>query len=182
MREKNAIIICALICATSIICGVLFWPTLYRYDKLGGKLPVRINRLTGYTEILYSSGWKSLNNKETKPIPKEEIAKIETRGNFDGKGHYDFDLYNGSGWTIKKIKLVIELKDGNGKKIWQRIYETTADIKPFSTGSCSIKLMDYAPKTYPGEFLGPLDESTVDKSKIRLTEVKIEGGLGYKIK
>jgi hypothetical protein len=117
MREKNAVIICALICATLIICGVLFWPTLYRYDKIGGKSPVRINRLTGYTEILYGSGWaRMVSDKEYQLIPKEEIAKIEVRGNFDGEGYYKFSVYNGNGWNIKRIKLSIALNDGNGKK------------------------------------------------------------------
>jgi hypothetical protein len=219
MKGKNIIIICALICATLIVCGVLFWPTLYRYEKIGGKLPVRINRLTGYTEILSISGWeRKVSNKEIQEIPKEEIGKIETRGAFDGEGHYKFDVYNGTHWTIRKIKLSIGLKDGNGKKLWQKVYETMANIRPFSTGSCSIELIDYvpiakkagdytiqeleaelarrglskvSPKREIGEYLGPLEESTsdkkkhelgppVDKSKIRVSEVRLEGAFGYK--
>ena len=179
MRDKNAVILCALICATLVICGVLFWPTLYRYDKIGGKLPVRINRLTGYTEILYKSGWERMvSDKETQSMPKDEIVKIETRGNFDGTEDYKLNIYNGTNWTIKRIKLSIGLNDGNGKNIWRRIYETTADIRPFATGSCSIKLMDYAPR------IGPFDElaaiAAVDKSKIRVSEVRLEAALGYK--
>ncbi|MBM4302353.1 MAG: hypothetical protein FJ121_12660 [Deltaproteobacteria bacterium] len=178
MRDKNAIIICALICATFIICGVLFWPTLYRYDKIGGKLPVRINRLTGYTEILYGSGWKRVvSEKEYQSMPKEEIAKIETRGNFDGTEDYKFNIYNGTDWTIKKIKLSIGLNDGNGKNIWRRIYETTADIRPYRTSSCSIKLMDYASR------IGLFDEFLpVDNSQKRVSEVRLEGAFGYKSK
>jgi len=181
MREKIAIIICALICTTIIICGVLFWPTLYRYDKFAGKLPVRMNRLTGYTEILYGSGWeRKVSDKELQEIPKEEIVKIGIRGSFDGKGCYNFTIYNGCEWDIKRIKLSIGLKDGNGKKIWEKIYESSTNIRPFSIGSCSITLMDYAAKTPDvGEFLGPLD---MDKSKIRLPEVALEGVYGYKSK
>ncbi len=194
MRDKNLIIICALICATLIICGVLFWPTLYKYDKILGKLPVRINRLTGYTEILTPSGWeRKVSDNETKAIPKEEIDKIETRGDFDGKGHYKFVVYNGSDWTIKIIKLSIGLKDGKDKIIWQRKYETMVNIRPFSNSSDSIEMIDYAPKTYSYfRLIDPLDEPAkestskkmkfepYDESKIIRPEVRLEGALGYK--
>jgi hypothetical protein len=181
MRKNNAIIIFALICATLIIYGVLFWPTLYRYDKIGGKSPVRINRLTGYTEILYASGWeREVSDKELQAIPKAEIGKIEIKGSFDGKGYYNFTIYNGCEWNIKKIKLSIGLNDGNGKKLWEKIYKTTEDIKAFSTGSSSIKLMDYADKTNP--YIDIVADLIPDKSEIRVPEVKIEGVLGYKSK
>ena len=66
------------ICATLIICGVMFRPTLYRYDKLMGKLPVRMNRVIGYTEILECYKWKlSINDKDNRAVPNDEIAKIE---------------------------------------------------------------------------------------------------------
>ena len=171
MREKNAIIISAIICATLIICGVLFWPTLYRYDKIEGKLPIRINRLTGYTEILYDSGWeRKVSNKEICPMSKEEIAKIKISGDFEAGG-YKFTIYNGSDWNIKRIKLSIGLKDGYDKKLWERIYATMADIQPFSTDSCSLKLMvdDYVQLA----FAHP-------KGLIRVPDVRIEGAFGYK--
>lgn len=62
-----------MVCITVIICGILFWPTLYRYDSMrDGKktIPVRINRITGATEILLGEpGWK--------PVPKLEPFKPE---------------------------------------------------------------------------------------------------------
>jgi hypothetical protein len=54
-REKNTILMCGMICTTLIICGILFWPTLYRYDKTESKL-VRINRITGDTHVLEKRG------------------------------------------------------------------------------------------------------------------------------
>jgi hypothetical protein len=181
MHEKNAIIICALICITLIICGMLFWPTLYRYDKYEKELPVRINRLTGYTEILYDSGWeRKVSEKELQAIPKTEFAKIEIKGLFDGKGYYELNLYNGSEWNIKKIRLYIGLKQINGKKFWEKIYEKKVDVKPFSVGSCSIKLMDYASKTPDvAEFIGPLEELEAI-GKNAYAEIKLESALGYK--
>jgi hypothetical protein len=203
MKDKVALLICAMVCVTLIICGILFWPTFYRYDKLG-RLPVRINRITGYTEILSPSGWSPAQEKNLQPIPKDEIAKIEIRGFFDGKGSYEFTVYNGSAWTIKRIRLFVGLKDGNGKKVWERIYEKRDDILPFSTGSSSIKLMDYAPETSPYTLQEleaelarrglpketPKESNSVkkeghwgkpiDNSEMRIPEVRLEQAFGYK--
>jgi hypothetical protein len=176
MREKKAIIICAIICTTLIICGVLFWPTLYRYDKFVGKLPVRINRLTGYTEILYASGWKrKVSYKEYRPIPKEEIGKIKVTGTLENEWDYKVAIYNGSEWTIKRLRLSIELSDSDNKKILQRIYETTADIGPFSTGSCFIKLMEQKGDPF-------LDRLETEDARRGFSKVRLEGALGYRDK
>jgi hypothetical protein len=46
--------------ALSCICafGIFIYPTMYKYDKLDQKYPVKINRITGETEILKSKGWE----------------------------------------------------------------------------------------------------------------------------
>lgn len=88
-KDKVKLFICAMVCVTFIIVGILFWPTLYRYDSMkDGKktIPVRINRITGATEILLvESGWKPVLQLEPfnpkdysvpKLLPTEEKAKI----------------------------------------------------------------------------------------------------------
>jgi len=152
MREKNTIIICAIVCATLIICGILFWPTLYRYDKTQSKL-VRVNRITGYTEVLSGSLWESVAKGEIfkakdyglqpSPLPAGEKAKIMaekimgalyviTRSPLP-KGSYvsvpdknDFSfrgvLYNGSEWTINKLMVVIDAKNNDDTSRWKRKY------------------------------------------------------------
>lgn len=44
-----------------IVFSIFVYPTLYYYgkisDKNGGDILVKINRVTGHTEILYESGW-----------------------------------------------------------------------------------------------------------------------------
>ena len=49
--------------------GLLVWPTAYRYDHIEvGKetsYPVRQNRFTGSTEILYPSGWRTASEEAT---------------------------------------------------------------------------------------------------------------------
>jgi len=85
MREKNIIVICGIICTTLIICGILFWPTLYRYDKTTNQTIVRINRVTGYTEMLYlSHGWEPVRNqKNAQAIPQGGIDKDSVKKEYE---------------------------------------------------------------------------------------------------
>lgn len=190
MREKNVIILCIIICTTLIICGILFWPTLYRYDKIKygeSTLPVRLNRITGNTEILRLDGWRAVS-LVIKRMPIQENNKITIKGDFDGKGNYECVVYNGSNWTITTIKLSILAKDNEEKIIWHKIYEKAVAIIPFSTESYSIKLWDYdyAPPTLEGGTVirppeGPLEE--LDRIVRPLgfkPEVRIEEAFGYK--
>jgi hypothetical protein len=149
MRENHVIILCGIICITLIICGALFWPTLYRFDKIkyaDYQLPIKLNRITGYTEILYPNGWRTVSY-EIQVLPINEKDKITIHGYFDGKGHYEFDIYNGTAWTIKKIRLSIGAKERQGKDRWRKIYEPPVNVGPFSKSSSSIELMDYASET-----------------------------------
>lgn len=153
MKENNIVIICGIICITLIICGVLFWPTLYRYDKTkrgDNQLIVRVNRLTGYTDILYESRWQPIIKNRFQSLPQKEQNKVEITGLFKD-GQYEGWIYNGTSWTISKIRLYIEAKDNEGNIIWGKKYETSVTsgefvylgyISPFSKGSFTIKLMD----------------------------------------
>ncbi len=174
MREKNTlIIICGIICATLIMFGALFWPTLYLYSNMSdGKktISVRINRITGTTEIFGELGWKMVGDICTPLLlPPEERAKlVRERGMFDDEleklfvksplpeGSYvdvphedrfalKSTLYNGSNWIINKIIIVIECKDKDGKTIWKRKYQANiigGFIKPFSSFSFTIEPSD----------------------------------------
>ena len=46
-----------------MIIVIFVYPTLYQYDKYDQKIPVRINRLTGKTELLYPTGWALATEK-----------------------------------------------------------------------------------------------------------------------
>lgn len=50
-----------------LIFSVTIYPTVYKYDKLGNYI-VKINRLTGETNILTGNGW--LNQKQFKEMLK----------------------------------------------------------------------------------------------------------------
>lgn len=181
MREKNVIILCGIICTTLIICGILFWPTLYRYDKVKvgeSTLPVRINRLTGYTETFFGKQW--IGERIIKMITQEEKNNIEVEGFFDDRmpkeltnpqekwiplvTNYKGTIYNGTEWNINKICLSIGGKDKAGKIHWQKLYEVSVYIPPLSRGHCLIELMDN-----PHIIDNPLSP-----------DVKVEKAFGYK--
>jgi hypothetical protein len=151
MRDKVKLLICAMFCTTLIICGIIFWPTLYRYDKTTNHKIVRINRITGYTEILYESyGWMAVekkgkdnlmlltDNEKTKIIrenhdPFAELGLIGLKiplpeGSFvDVTYKNDFSfrsyIYNGSEYTINKMLIVLDAKNNDGTTRWKRKYK-----------------------------------------------------------
>jgi hypothetical protein len=122
------------------------------------------------------------------PIPRDEISKIEVKDDFDGKGNYNYEVYNGSKWTIEIIRLSIGANDGHGKPILKKIYETTVKVLPFSTEHCLVKLSnyDYAPPTFGGgrwvlDPIGPFEElDRIGRPEGSKSEVRVEELLGYK--
>lgn len=154
MKENSIIIICTIVCLTVIICGILFWPTLYRYDKMsdGAKtVSVRINRITGATETFTFLGWKkAFNPKDYVPperLPATEIAKLIGGESVISEiyqigksplpnGYYvtipdknDFsfktNIYNGTKYPISFLWVIIEAKIRNGTTRWKRKYKVS---------------------------------------------------------
>ena len=188
MKDKITLLLCLTVCFTLIISGILFWPTLYRYDKTTRDMMiVRINRITGYTEVLIlSSGWNTLRRtNEVRAIPHKEMVKITNYGFANGKsGDYEFGVYNGSEWTIKKIRLLITAKDKRGKIRLQKIYEASVDVSPFSAGKGSVKLFaaffyHLNAKELPEGDLSEYSDIEVI-NLIGKYEVKLEEAFGYK--
>jgi hypothetical protein len=151
MKDKIKLLMFVIGCITLIILGILFWPTIYFYDKMGGEFqfPVRINRITGYTEKLTGTGWHQVDGwQKLKAISFEEIKHIEISSKFNIRDYgeradiLEADIYNGTNWTIKKMRLSIEGKNKRGKTEWRKIYETSVKILPFSKGFFSMNLID----------------------------------------
>ena len=142
MKTANLIIIC--VCITLLIAGVLFWPTLYRYDKIGNSMPIRINRLTGYTEYFADGKWNPEEGHEKftiQTLPVEEQAKVT--GNASLKypyGSFSGKIYNGTEWTITELTFRIVVKEKDGSARWYRLFKESKTIEPLSTGSFSISV------------------------------------------
>lgn len=80
MIKKITIIVSAV--SIIISFGLFVYPTMYRYDKLEQKFPVKINRFTGKTYVLYNTGWE-----EAKQTP---VVDTVTK---DEEDEEDYDEY-----------------------------------------------------------------------------------------
>lgn len=130
-----------------MIAGIIFWPTLYRYDKIslsGNSFPVRINRLTGYTEYFTLNKWVPAegHKKKIKGIKVPSEIRSEITGNASvGLGSFSGKIYNGSNWTITNITFRLRVKEKDGNVRWDRKFNKSIQITPLSTSSFSIPVM-----------------------------------------
>lgn len=141
-RAKFGIV---LLCFVLIVLLTVFvWPTRYRYDhtNIGGRrLPVRMDRVSGRTEVLSEGGWRSpekLKSAKPRPIglPYSEQEKIDGRGGIDPgySDRWEVSLYNGTEWRV--TELVVELS----YKKFSRKYKLAGSIKPLSSAELSANL------------------------------------------
>ena len=102
-KVRRGVLPTALLVAVTLF-GTFVWPTRYRYDKMNVQanavVPVRIDRITGKTEILYPSGWQlaaAASDPDTE-LPPAELEKMSVgQGKFigsSGSSLFEFELYN----------------------------------------------------------------------------------------
>ena len=146
MNAKNLLIICV----TLLLAGVLFWPTLYRYDKINLQgLPtlVRINRLTGYTEHLMLGQWARVAEKENKkqmqPQPFTPAERVFVIGKASmGTRVLNGEVYNGSTKTITSITFRVIAKEKSGSIRWDRRFKDTTPVNPLSAGYFAVTVTE----------------------------------------
>jgi hypothetical protein len=51
-----------------VVFGIFIYPGIYKYDKLDQRYPVRINRITGSTDVLVGTKWESVTENKTDQI------------------------------------------------------------------------------------------------------------------
>jgi hypothetical protein len=136
-----------IICATLILVGVLFWPTLYRYDTMtlqGNTLPVRTHRLTGYTEYFLMGQWipqkGQQGKKKSKILPVVEQSKVSGNAGLTGYGSFSRRIYNGSNWKITELVIRVIAKEKDGSIRWDRRFRAPQMISLLSTQNihCSV--------------------------------------------
>ena len=129
-----------IICVTIIILAALYWPTLYKYDKMkigGNSFIVKINRFTGHTQYFRAGKWISQQDKISKKtvvIPIEDKLKISGNGGFSSLSSFSGKIYNGSSWTLTNITIKIVAREKNNTIRWDRKFKTEINIPPLSTG------------------------------------------------
>ena len=104
-----------------LLFAVFFWPGLYRYDHMnvhGNVFPVRVNRLTGKTEIFYPTGWEEPRKPLTESresdesallLPPHELAKVKVEGVRIDRSELRYRIFNGTARPIAAVQVVVQM-------------------------------------------------------------------------
>ncbi len=161
MNNKTMLVVCV----TVILCGILFWPTIYNYDHMvigHNTYPVRMNRITGYTEYYLVGKWVSEESQKPVPtreevLPPEEQAKVTGNAGFNSDGNsFEGEIYNGSSnWTIASLIIRVAAYQSSIPEKVKQTKPTTNDPESKSTYNLSniqkdkpVKQWDRIFKTY----------------------------------
>lgn len=58
-----------------ILILIFVYPTLYQYDKFNQKLPIRMNRISGTTEMFDGTGWNVTEKEKPKASEMNQFKK-----------------------------------------------------------------------------------------------------------
>ena len=131
----------------------LVWPTPFRYDHTdygrGTSYLVKQNRLTGWTQVLFPEGWRTVSEEE---FGSGDLSKLEVHADlFGGSANYGWgeihlSVYNGSALTLKEITIELFVSDSNkvpvaaGKLYRARGSLMSPGISPLQTGTLTFDL------------------------------------------
>jgi hypothetical protein len=127
------------------------WPTRYRYTTAKYRnmdMPVRIDRFTGRTELLYPRGWVEVGPRPDSPkeeaIPLSELAKVTGQCSIK-RVLYDSlscEIYNGSEWRINEIVVHVTVYKSSREKVLERDYRMYMypALGPLASSECSARL------------------------------------------
>lgn len=102
--------------------------------------PVRINRLTGYTEVFFGGNWlPQSEGKRGSVLPGDQQSKITGTGGIH-YGKFHADIYNGSNWIVNEVLVRIVARDKGGGIKWDRKYKISTLLPPLSTGEINTKV------------------------------------------
>ena|ERR1035437_1289311 len=113
------------------LIALLLWPTLYRYDHIevgaGRSYPVRQNRITGQTEILFPEGWKEAKDSTAgktsnlkQEVSPDQLEKLEIHAILKGVDpptgwdRLEGDIYNGLP-DVEINEITVEINVVNSK-------------------------------------------------------------------
>lgn len=138
--KRSSLILFGFALVAIILIGVLFWPTLYRYERMGQTV-VRIRRVTGEAAILSGSSWVTREKpREVEPLPIGAQSKVTGNAGLSGFGSFSGKLYNGSDWTITRAVFRVVAKEANGKTRWDRQFATQVYVTPLSASSFYVSV------------------------------------------
>jgi hypothetical protein len=67
------------------VLGVAFWFDLYRYERVGSNVLVRIHRVTGSADRLTAAGWKPMESLPERAAKPDIFDKVTSEGGPRGR-------------------------------------------------------------------------------------------------
>jgi hypothetical protein len=149
--NKTVVFIVSIL-STMCIVALLIWGVFNRYSTTQGpgNAVFVVDKLTGKSWFLKLDKKVELLDEKVElgeqaiqeiQIPKDQLTDLTgTASLYYTKDRYLVDLYNGTGWIIRSITITITAKNEDGSIRWQRDFQETVDIEPFSVHSYLIRL------------------------------------------
>jgi hypothetical protein len=149
INTKAAVLLSLLV----VTVGVVFWPTLYRYDRLDAgnrSVPMRINRITGRVEILRGGDWSDLRPKgRSSPTrPTRRLIDAEQTKITGGAGKLDYGffstpIHNGTVCELTTLYVTMRLPNEN-----LRAFKQSVSVRPLSAGEMSFPVGTNTSETF----------------------------------
>jgi hypothetical protein len=100
-----------------------------------------MNRLTGTVQTLYPDGWKtSQQEKAENPdheLSPQELLNLHSKISVSDQGWLKLNLYNGTRYIVKELRIEFSLRDADHHEVWHRSYllnkKTFGDVEPEQT-------------------------------------------------
>jgi hypothetical protein len=123
------------------------WPTRYRYLEMtfrGNVLPVRVDRFSGRTEVLYPQGWEVAQTveEESRPaqaLPSTELSNIRIIRMRYVRGRVEGELFNGTGYLLKEVGIRASAR-ANRVLLFSRSFKANVDLAPGSSAAVNSYL------------------------------------------
>lgn len=149
LRRRNIIIIC--LCLIILITSVFVWQKISNFglksmnNKLMTKSVNYINALPGVNGVDALPGVKGVNDLRGL---NGTLDKINGDARLTGDGTFNGSIYNGSNWTITKLRFRVVAKEKNGSIRWDKefIYSIRNRIRQILNDDAD-QIRDFEPST-----------------------------------
>lgn len=164
--------------------GLFIYPTMYKYDKLDQKYPVKINRITGETQVLTGRGWQSAEDynraaEEMSAYKDEILGQIDAQ-NEEIKNQVIEEIRS----QIDEIKSEVASNQTTSGELYDAYREArgltlteeeTAPVEGFSKGDTPEKVKEIMGTPDSIYEVGPFETWGYGSSSIKFKEGKVTG-------
>jgi hypothetical protein len=136
LEDRGQVILAFFLVASAV---VLLWIERYKFDHVslesGESYPVRVNRITGNTQVLYRGVWRPSSDLPKLPpliqdLTAQDLQKLNGQAKLAEWSMLDLSLYNGSDFTLKEITVEVVVTESTGKEVLRRQYRIEQEHPP----------------------------------------------------